>query len=87
MHWLYTREVVEDEAVPLLAHTAELTGATGEPARADVPDLMPLAKLWSFAQRCLMPKLQNAVMAILHDIIPCANGHSLQKFMEYAYQS
>jgi hypothetical protein len=50
-------------------------------------NILPLAKLWSLAERCLITKLQNSIMDRLRLLVEFAEKQNLKDFLHYAYET
>jgi hypothetical protein len=50
-------------------------------------NVLPLAKLWRLAERCLITKLQNSIMDTLTPLVEYAEKQNLKDFLHYAYES
>jgi hypothetical protein len=53
----------------------------------DLKELVLLAKIWMLADRCLMPRLQNNSMKLLHAEIGKADPRTVNRFADYCYQT
>ena len=72
IHWLYTQNIEFDEE---------------DEAPDSVANLLPLAKLWTLADLCLIPTLQNAAATLIHPLLKCAESTAVKEFSEYAYET
>jgi BTB/POZ domain len=50
-------------------------------------NILPLAKLWTLAERFLITKLQNKIMDKLRVLVEFAESQNLKDFLHYAYES